>query len=132
VPSGRKLRTCFALVERQIGRGLTVGASYDYVRTTRLNFNLDHDLPTPVIRPGDASQRPFFGIVASTIGSPAVPLIGAQNRPITTFGNTGYVQVREPGAKSEYQALVFRAQDCTGEHGPQPAQRFATRHRLGQ
>src|SRR6266478_1643919 len=96
--------------ERQIGRGLTVGASYDYVRTTRLNFNLDHDLPTPVIRPGDASQRPFFGIAASTFGSPAVAITGAQNRPIATFGNSGYVQVREPGAKSEYQALVFRAQ----------------------
>lgn len=94
--------------EREIARGLTVGASYDYVKTTRLNFNLDHDLPTPVIRAGDRSLRPFFGIVASTIGSPAVPLIGAQNRPIATFGNTGYVQVREPGAKSEYQALVFR------------------------
>ena len=96
--------------EREIARGLTVGASYDYVRTTRLNFNLDHDLPTPVIRPGDASQRPFFGIAASTFGSPAVPIIGAQNRPIATFGNSGYVQVREPGAKSEYQALVFRGQ----------------------
>ncbi|MDX6289054.1 MAG: hypothetical protein QOH42_853, partial [Blastocatellia bacterium] len=96
--------------EREIARGLTVGASYDYVRTTRLNFNLDHDLPTPVIRPGDASQRPFFGIAASTFGSPAVPIVGAQNRPIATFGNSGYVQVREPGAKSEYQALVFRGQ----------------------
>jgi hypothetical protein len=94
--------------EREIARGLTVGASYDFVKTTRLNFNLDHDLPSPVIRPGDRSQRPFFGIVASTIG--AVPLIGAQNRPIATFGNTGYVQVREPGAKSRYQALVFRGQ----------------------
>lgn len=96
--------------EREIARGLTVGASYDYVRTTRLNFNLDHDLPIPVIRPGDASQRPFFGIAASTFGSPAVFIIGAQNRPIATFGNSGYVQVREPGAKSEYQALVFRGQ----------------------
>jgi len=89
--------------EREMARGLTVGASYDLVRTTRLNFNLDHDLPTPIIRPGDLSQRPFFGIVSSTV-------IGAQNRPISTFGNTGYVQVREPGAKSEYQAFVARAQ----------------------
>src|SRR5262249_38323294 len=71
--------------------------------TTRLNFNFDHDLPTPIIRPGDMSQRPFFGIVSSSV-------IGAQNRPISTFGNTGFVQVREPGAKSQYQALVFRGQ----------------------
>jgi hypothetical protein len=89
--------------ERELARGLTVGASYDYVRTSRLNFNLDHDLPTPIIRTGDLSQRPFFGIVSSTV-------VGAQNRPIATFGNTGYVQVREPTAKSQYQALVFRAQ----------------------
>jgi hypothetical protein len=89
--------------EREVARGLTVGASYDYVKTTRLNFNLDHDLPTPIIRPGDLSLRPFFGIVSSSV-------IGAQNRPISTFGNTGYVQVRESSAKSQYQALVFRAQ----------------------
>src|SRR5205807_10067950 len=29
--------------EREIARGLTVGASYDYVKTTRLNFNRDYD-----------------------------------------------------------------------------------------
>lgn len=89
--------------EREIARGLTVGASYDYVKTTRLNFNLDHDLPTPIIRTGDLSLRPFFGIVSSTV-------IGAQNRPIATFGNTGYVQVREPVGKSLYRAFVVRGQ----------------------
>jgi hypothetical protein len=89
--------------EREIARGLTVGATYDYVKTTRLNFNRDYDLPAPIIRTGDLSQRPFFGIVSSSV-------IGAQNRPIATFGNTGFVQVRDPGAKSEYQALVFRGQ----------------------
>jgi carboxypeptidase family protein len=94
--------------EREIARGLTVGASYDYVKTTRLNFNRDYDLPTPVIRAGDRSLRPFFGIVASTIGG--APLIGAQNRPITAFGNTGFLQVRDDQAKSEYQAFVVRAQ----------------------
>src|SRR5207247_7514268 len=51
--------------ERELARGLIVGASYDYVKTTRLNFNRDYDLPTPVIRVGDRSLRPFFGIVAS-------------------------------------------------------------------
>jgi hypothetical protein len=90
-------------VEREILSGLTVGASYDYVKTKNLNFNFDHDLPTPIIRTGDLSQRPFFGIVSSTV-------IGAQNRPITALGNTGYVQVREPSARSLYQALVVRAQ----------------------
>src|SRR5207247_4404963 len=51
--------------EREIARGLTVGATYDYVKTTRLNFNRDYDLPVPVLRVGDRSLRPFFGIVAS-------------------------------------------------------------------
>ena len=89
--------------EREVARGLTVGATYDFVKTQRLNFNFDHDLPTPIIRPGDLSLRPFFGIVSSTV-------IGAQNRPIAAFGNTGFVQVREPGAKSQYQAFVLRGQ----------------------
>src|SRR5437870_4995165 len=53
--------------ERQLAHGLTLGANYDYVRTTRLNFNHDFDLPTPIIRPGDLSQRPFFGIVSSSV-----------------------------------------------------------------
>src|SRR5260370_12557755 len=66
--------------ERVIVRGLPVCATYAYVKTTRLNFNRDYDLPTPVIRPGDASLRPFFGIVASTVPT-GVPVIGAQNRP---------------------------------------------------
>jgi Carboxypeptidase regulatory-like domain len=89
--------------EREIARGLVIGANYDFVKTTRLNFNRDYDLPIPIIRAGDMSLRPFFGIVSSTV-------IGAQNRPISTFGNTGYVQVRDPGARSEYQSLVFRGQ----------------------
>jgi Carboxypeptidase regulatory-like domain/TonB dependent receptor len=89
--------------EREISRGLTVGATYDYVKTTRLNFNRDYDLPTPIIRAGDLSLRPFFGIVSSTV-------VGAQNRPITAFGNTGFVQVRDDQARSKYQAFVVRAQ----------------------
>jgi hypothetical protein len=89
--------------EREVATGLVVGASYDYVKTTRLNFNRDYDLPLPITRAGDLSQRPYFGIVSSTT-------VGAQNRPISTFGNTGYVQVRDTGAKSAYQAFVLRAQ----------------------
>jgi hypothetical protein len=97
--------------EREIARGLTVGASYDYVKTTRLNFNRDYDLPTPVIRAGDRSLRPFFGVVSTIVnGNPLIPMIGAQNRPIATFGNNGFVQVRDDQARSAYQAFVVRAQ----------------------
>ena len=89
--------------EREVARGLIVGANYDYVKTTRLNFNLDFDLPTPIIRTGDQSQRPFFGV--NTAG-----VVGAQTRPISLFGNSGYLQVRQPGARSLYRALTFRGQ----------------------
>ncbi|MEP6741563.1 MAG: carboxypeptidase regulatory-like domain-containing protein, partial [bacterium] len=34
-------------VEREIARGLTVGANFDYVNTVHLNFNRDYDLPRP-------------------------------------------------------------------------------------
>jgi hypothetical protein len=90
-------------VEREIARGLTVGANFDYVKTDRLTFNRDYDLPTPLVRAGDASRRPFFGIVSPTV-------LGAQNRPITALGNAGYVQVRDSSARSLYKALTVRAQ----------------------
>lgn len=90
-------------VEREIRRGLTVGANFDYVNTVRLNFNHDYDLPTPIIRAGDLSLRPFFGIVSSAV-------IGAQNRPLTATGNSGYLQVRESSARSLYRGITFRGQ----------------------
>ena len=90
-------------VEREIARGLTVGANFDYVKTSHLNFNRDFDLPTPILRTGDRSLRPFFGIVSSSV-------IGAQNRPISVLGNSGYVQVRDSGGRSLYRAMTVRAQ----------------------
>jgi hypothetical protein len=94
--------------EREIARGLTVGANYDYVKTTRLNFNRDYDLPAPIIRSGDLSLRPFFGIANALVNNVAVR--GAQNRPLTLLGNSGWLQVRDSAARSQYQALVFRGQ----------------------
>jgi hypothetical protein len=90
-------------VEHEVMRGFTVGANFDYVNTVHLNYNLDIDLPTPIIRPGDKSERPFFGIVSSTV-------IGAQHRPITQLGDSGYVQVRDPGARSLYRGFTVRGQ----------------------
>jgi hypothetical protein len=86
-------------VEREIARGLTVGANFDYVNTVHLNFNRDFDLPTPIIRAGDMSQRPFFGTAN-----------GTQNRPITALGNSGFVQVRDPAARSLYRGFTVRGQ----------------------
>jgi hypothetical protein len=88
-----------ASVEREVARGLTVGATFDYVNTVHLNFNRDYDLPLPIIRTGDQSQRPYFGVVT-----------GVQNRPITALGNGGYVQVREASARSLYRGFTVRGQ----------------------
>ncbi|HVG38469.1 MAG TPA: carboxypeptidase regulatory-like domain-containing protein, partial [Pyrinomonadaceae bacterium] len=88
-----------ASIERELLQGLTVGATFDYVNTVHLNFNRDFDLPTPIIRAGDLSERPYFGIVT-----------GVQNRPITALGNTGYVQVRDSAARSLYRGLTIRGQ----------------------
>jgi hypothetical protein len=90
-------------VEREIARGLTVGANFDYVNTVHLNFNRDYDLPRPIIRTGDQSLRPFFGIATSGV-------FGAQNRPITAIGNGGYLQIRESSARSLFRGLTFRGQ----------------------
>lgn len=91
-------------VERELSKGLTVGATFDYVNTVNLNRNRDIDVPTPIIRAGDMSQRPFFGLDSAT------PVAFRQNRPITQLGNTGYLQVREPSARSLYRALTVRGQ----------------------
>lgn len=96
-------------VEREVARGLVVGANFDYVNTVHLSFNRDFDLPNPIIRPGDMSLRPFFGIARSTDEN-RVNIIGAQNRPITLLGNSGYVQVRDSAARSLYRGLTFRGQ----------------------
>ncbi len=85
--------------EREVSRGLTVGATFDYVNTVHLNFNRDYDLPAPIIRTGDMSQRPYFGVVT-----------GVQNRPLTALGNGGYVQVRDSAARALYRAVTFRGQ----------------------
>jgi hypothetical protein len=90
-------------VEREVARGLTVGWNFDYVNTVHLNFNRDYDLPVPIIRAGDKSLRPFFGIATAGV-------IGAQTRPITQFGNAGFVQVRDSAARSLYRGMTVRAQ----------------------
>ncbi len=80
--------------EREVSRGITLGTTFDYVNTVNLNRNRDINLPMPIIRTGDASQRPFFGLA----GRP---------RPASILG---FIQVREPSARSLYRAVTVRAQ----------------------
>lgn len=80
-------------VERELARGLTVGADYAYIKTVHLQRNRDYNVPLPRIRPGDPTQRPFFGLRSGT------------PRPQTLLGQ---VQARESTGKSLYQALTIR------------------------
>lgn len=92
--------------ERQVRKGFTVGATFDYVNTVNLNRNRDYDLPVPFIRPGDLSLRPFFGTASTTNTRP----VDQRQRPISQIGNAGFVQVRESSARSLYRALTLRAE----------------------
>jgi hypothetical protein len=90
--------------EREMRRGLTVGANFDYVNTVHLNRNRDYDVPAPFIRTDDKSLRPFYGIATSTRA------VDVRSRPITQIGNGGFVQVREASARSLYRALTLRTE----------------------
>lgn len=87
-------------VERELGRGFSVGVDYSQVNTFYLQRNRDINLPTPVIRANDPAQRPYFG-VRSVTGNPV------QARPVPTLGS---IQVRESTGRSVYQAVTVRAQ----------------------
>jgi outer membrane receptor for ferrienterochelin and colicin len=78
-------------VEREISRGVTVGADFTWIKTVYLQQNRNINLPLPTIRPTDPAQRPFFG--------------GAAARPLASLGS---LQIRESTGKSLYRALTLR------------------------
>jgi hypothetical protein len=79
--------------ERELNRGLTIGADFTYVKTVHLQRNREVNLPLPRVRADDVAQRPFFGLRSGT------------QRPQPLLGS---VQVRESTAKSLYKALTIR------------------------
>ena len=83
-------------VEREVARGLTLGATFDYVNTVNLNRNRDLNVPVPTIRPGDRSLRPFYNVDAQ-----------GQNRPLRGLS---FIQIREASARSLYRAFTVRGQ----------------------
>lgn len=94
-------------IEREVTRGLTIGADFSYVNTIHLQRNREVNLPKPFIRAGDSAQRPFYGLVsgpssAVCTGAPA----GSCVRPISSLGS---IQLRESSARSLYRALTIRA-----------------------
>lgn len=82
-------------VEHEIARGISLFGNYTCANTIHLERNREYNVPAPMIRPTDKSQRPFFGLVSNTL-----------QRPNTFFGS---VQVRESSARSLYRAAVFGA-----------------------
>jgi hypothetical protein len=81
--------------EHEMAQGFTLGVTFDHVNTSFLNINRDLNVPAPVLRAGDMSLRPFFGL---TTGTP---------RPISTLD---FVQIREASGRSNYDGLTFRTQ----------------------
>jgi hypothetical protein len=82
-------------VERRVASGLVVDYQLNHVNTTRLERNIDYNVPLPFVRAGDQSLRPFFGLRSGT------------SRPNP---NLGAVLVRESNARSTYTGQTFRAQ----------------------
>ncbi len=80
-------------VEREITRGLSLGADFSYVNTIHLQRNRELNLPAPVIRDTDPARRPVF-------------LISGRSRPLPQLAS---VQIRESSARSLYRALTFSA-----------------------
>lgn len=83
-------------VEREVAKGLTLGATFDYVNTVNLNRNRDVNVPVPTIRTGDLSRRPFYNVDAQ-----------GQNRPLRGLS---FIQIREASARSLFRAFTMRGQ----------------------
>jgi carboxypeptidase family protein len=79
-------------VERELFRGMTLGADFSYVKTVYLQQNRDVNIPLPTLRPiaTDPAQR---------------PIINAGARPLAELGS---IQIRESTGKSLYRALSLR------------------------
>jgi hypothetical protein len=79
-------------VDHEITRSWVAGVQLNYVNTVHLQRNRDYNLQAPVIRPNDASQRPF---------------ISRSPRPIATLDR---ITIRETNARSMYRGATFSSQ----------------------
>lgn len=82
-------------IQRQIADKFIVDYQLNQVNTVHLPRNVDFNVPLPFVRPGDLSQRPFFGLRSGV------------SRPNP---NLGQVLVRDSSAKSRYTGHSFRVQ----------------------
>jgi len=82
-------------VDTEVWRNWLAGFQFNYVNTVNLLRNRDYNLPAPVIRPTDRSQRPFFGLRSGV------------TRPISTLGA---VTIRDSSARSMYRGFTLTTQ----------------------
>ncbi len=79
-------------LETEITREMTAAVELNYVNTVHLQRNRDHNMPPPIVREGDLSLRPFFGL-------------RSRPRPVPELGA---FTVRESSARSMYRGVVFK------------------------
>ena len=85
-------------MEHEVVRNLVVGAQFNFINTVHLQRNQDYNLPLPLIRPGDASQRPTYALRNNPV---------LQTRPIPSLSS---ITVRASSARSMYRAVTMQAQ----------------------
>jgi outer membrane receptor for ferrienterochelin and colicin len=81
-------------VEHRLADGFVVDYQFNHVNTAHLERVVDYNVPRPVVRPGDLSERPFFGLRSGTL------------RPNP---NLGSVLVLDSNARSNFIGHTFRA-----------------------
>lgn len=81
-------------IERELGRGFSVGADFRNINTSRLQRNRELNLAAP-----------------SSVDAEGRPIITLNNRPLNVFSGIafGSFQLRESTAQSRYTAATFRA-----------------------
>jgi outer membrane receptor for ferrienterochelin and colicin len=93
-------------IEREVAKGLTLGADFNYVNTVHLERDRNLNLPAPVTCTAlsavctkvDLSLRPCFGVRGGAVCT--------QQRPIPTLGD---VTIRQTNARSRYDGLTLRS-----------------------
>lgn len=100
-------------IEREVARGLTVGADFAVVNTIHLQRNREVNIPRPFLRATDPAQRPFYGLRTTagtgaclTTANGGTAPVGSCIRPIPSLGS---IQLRESSARSLYRSLTLRA-----------------------
>ena len=117
--------------EREITKGFSMGAEFNYLNTVHLERDRNLNLPTPIIFQGatvtasngtvvtfgpDLSLRPCFGLLANSVctptrnvGTSSNPIIAAvplRARPIPTLGD---ITIRQTNARSRYDGFTIRS-----------------------